>query len=237
MSSKHKSYTIRKLHIRIRIGDRTYARQTNELSYYIRNTGVYHISMYTFQNESDWSNKLFVRNADDNGKTWSNSEGLKTKRQIGDKWVRRIFMIGFMDTEKNILIVPKVELRDSSSNSWDTLKSWPVSCKLSSYGRKTFYQDSQIIVEEDEFNADHSMAGVWKGQNCAMLGDNGCDPIRVYIGEILVPNLINMMDAQQRGYFYSAVLIGNWNKNNICQAQGGMFRCQDSKVMLTCIDY
>ncbi len=191
----------------------------NESAFYTCKSGVNMISIYSKSSKSDRPHMAYKRSSSDNGKTWSHPEEVWTEREVESKWLRRFSMPGFVDPVRDVMLTMQLQCLAPTPDPYESAKYWKIYYVLSKDCGKTNYHEGQVITQGEGINSNHPMPGVWESKNSAYLGDKGCIPIRISTGEILVPIQINLVGAQKRGFFESAVLIGTWNEDEILDWQ------------------
>jgi hypothetical protein len=183
-------------------------------AFYVRAEGDDMMSLHGEQTRSDILNVQYTRLSSDNGQTWSERETRQTLIPVPEGVTRKGYHPGFVDPDRDVLLIMRNQLTAPSENPYGALRYWQLWYELSDDGGQTSYFDGQMIVDGAEYNSDHPFPTVDRTENCAMLGDVGCRPIKISTDQILVPFQINRKNAQSRGYFDSAVAIGTWNDQN-----------------------
>ena len=194
----------------------------NGYAYYARAKGRERISHISQQTQSDKADIAWQRRSSDNGRTWSEAVSLATHSQSPLGTIRRGRYPGFVDPERDILLVMILQGILPTDNPLEGMKHWTLHYSLSDDGGLTETHQAQVIQQGEEYSADHPLPGVWTGKNGAMIGDVTCRPIRNESGQILVPIQITPIgpDGEYEnpggGYTYhdAAVLIGTWNSSN-----------------------
>jgi len=190
-------------------------------AYYTRAEGVEMILHYSEQTRSDKADIAYQRRSDDNGRTWSDAVPLATHTQTPQGTVRRGRYPGFVDPQRDILLVMILQGTLPTDNPLEGMKHWTLHYSLSDDGGRTEYHQSQVIQGGAEYSAVHPLSGVWVGKNAAMIGDVSCRPIHIRTGQVLQPVQITPIgpDGEYEnpggGYTYhdAAVLIGTWNRS------------------------
>ena len=189
--------------------------RTLESAFYTRKSGGDMISRHLIIKTSDTPTVGWERRSADHGETWSEPEEFWVLTE-DDELHRRGFLTSLIDPVRDTLLTMRMELDAPLGTSpWDALRYWRLHYTLSNDGGETYYHDAQIIDGSGGFSSTHPLPGIWEGENCAMMGDMGCVPLRISsTGNILVPIQINQTNAQTIGFFDSAVLVGSWNGAN-----------------------
>ncbi len=195
--------------------------RVNGYAYYTRAAGVDRISRYSEQTQSDKADVAYQRHSTDNGRSWSEpiSQVTHTKKPQGT--IRTGRLPGFVDSERDLLLVMVMQALLPTDNPLEGMKHWTLHYSLSDDGGKTEYHKSQVIQNGGDYSANHPLPGVQTGKNSAMIGDTTCRPIRIRSGQILQPIQITPIgpDGEYEnpggGYTYhdAAVLIGTWNES------------------------
>jgi hypothetical protein len=193
----------------------------NGYAYYTRVDGVDRVCRYSEQTQSDKADIAYARRSTDNGRSWSDAVPQATHTQRPQGTVRQGRYPGFVDAQRDILLVMILQGVLPTDNPLEGLKHWTLHYSLSDNGGQTEYHQSQVIQRGEGYSAIHPLPGVWTGKNAAMIGDTTCRPIRIRSGEILQPIQITPIgpDGEYEnpggGYTYhdAAVLIGTWNQS------------------------
>jgi len=193
--------------------------RVNGYAYYTRAQGVDMISRTSEQTQSDKADIAYQRRSTDNGHLWSDPVPQATHLQKPQGTIRLGRYPGFVDPQRDILLVMILQGILPTDNPLEGMKHWTLHYSLSDDGGQTEYYQGQVIQAGKEYSASHPMPGVWTGKNAAMIGDTTCRPIRIRTGQILQPIQITPLGPNGEyenpggGYTYhdAAVLIGTWN--------------------------
>ncbi|MFV2067029.1 MAG: sialidase family protein [Pirellulales bacterium] len=193
--------------------------RVNGAAFYTRAQGADMILRYAEQTKSDKSDVAYRRTSNDNGRTWSDPVVETTNRSVARGTQRRGRYPGFVDPQRDILLVMVLQGLLPTDNPLEGMKHWTLRYSLSRDGGVTEYFDGAAVHRGNGYSEQHPWPGVWTGKNAAMIGDMTCRPIRIRTGEILQPVQITPIgpDGEYHnpggGYTYhdSAVLIGSWN--------------------------
>lgn len=182
-------------------------------AYYASARGRDLISIEQRISRSDTIDMAYVRRSKDNGRTWSKPEPVVTgEKRPGGMW-RLHLRFGFADPRSRKLLEFWNEGILPTDDPLEGLRQWTIRYRLD--GRA---QD--LIHEGAEYSAEHPLPGVWRGKNCAMIGDQACSAVAGREGGILLPVSITPLDAQGRlynpggGYTYhdAAVMHGRYER-------------------------
>lgn len=195
--------------------------RVNGYAYYARAAGIDRISRYSEQTQSDKADVAYQRHSTDNGRTWSAPVPQVTNVTKPAGTIRTGKLPGFVDSERDLLLVMIMQAMLPTDNPLEGMKHWTLHYNLSEDGGQTEYHQSQVIQAGEDYSANHPLPGVKTGKNAAMIGDITCRPIRIRTGQILQPIQITPIgpDGEYEnpggGYTYhdAAVLIGTWNES------------------------
>jgi len=195
--------------------------RVNGYAYYTRADGVEMVSRYSEQTQSDKADIAYQRRSTDNGRSWSDAVPQTTNIQKSAGTIRIGKHPGFVDSERDLLLVMILQGILPTDNPLEGMKHWTLHYSLSDDGGQTEYYQGQVIQAGKKYSANHPLPGVWTGKNAAMIGDVTCRPIRIRSGQILQPIQITPLGPAGEyenpggGYTYhdTAVLIGTWNNS------------------------
>ena len=195
--------------------------RVNGYAYYTQAAGPDRICRYSEQTESDKADVAYQRHSTDNGRSWSEAAQQITHLQDPKGTIRTGRHPGFVDPERDLLLVMIMQALLPTDNPLEGMKHWTLHYSLSDDGGRTEYHQGQVIQSGKGFSSDHPLPGVWTGKNAAMIGDTTCRPIHIRSGQILQPIQITPIgpDGEYEnpggGYTYhdAAVLIGTWNES------------------------
>jgi hypothetical protein len=187
-------------------------------SYYARPSGLELISRHTYMTRSDTSDRAFRRFSSDNGRTWSEADETFTVEQRAGGTFRRGVTSGIVDPTTGALIEFRIEGLFEKDQPLERLRGWTITYALSRDGGRTWATEEPVIHRGAEFSAEHPLPGVWRGKNCAYIGDRASAPLALNDGTLLLPIQIVPLGADGKlfnpggGYTYTAaaVLRGTW---------------------------
>jgi hypothetical protein len=193
----------------------------NGYAYYTRNDGAEMVSVSSEQTQSDKADIAYQRRSSDNGHSWTDAVPQITHVQKPSGTIRTSRQPGFVDSDRDLLLVMILQGILPTDNPLEGMKHWTLHYSLSDNGGLTEYHQSQVIQAGEEFSANHPLPGVWTSKNSAMIGDTACRPIQIRTGQILQPIQLTPIGPEGEyenpggGYTYhdAAVLIGTWNKS------------------------
>lgn len=182
-------------------------------AYYAAARGGELISIEQRLSRSDTIDVAYLRRSKDNGRTWSEPiETATGEKRAGGMW-RLHLRAGFVDPVSRKLIEFWNEGVLPTDDPLEGLRQWNIRYRVD--GRV-----HDLVQEGAEFSAEHPLPGVWRGKNCAMIGDQACTPLAGRRGGVLLPVSVTPIDAQGRlynpggGYTYhdAAVLHGRFER-------------------------
>lgn len=186
-------------------------------AYYTRRGGGEMLSIEQRWSRSDTVEVAYYRRSRDYGRTWSAPVEVATgEKRPGGTW-RKHPRGGWVDPASGRFLELWNEGTLPNDDPLEGLRQWTIFCRVEG-------QEPQPIVHQGaEFDEGHPLPGVWRGKNCAMLGDNTCRPIARPGGEILLPVSICPLGPDGAlynpggGYTYhdAAVLHGRWNRDRL----------------------
>ena len=192
-------------------------------AYYTRSKGTEMISIEQRWSRSDTIDVAYYRYSKDNGHTWTDAE----KRITGEKRPGGMWRLhprgGFVDSHTGRFLEIWNEGILPSDDPLEGMRQWNVYYTISKNGGKTKSAVHQIIHEGREFNAQHSLPGVYTGKNAVMIGDNACRPMTYRDGSILLPVQVSplgpdgLLANPGGGYTYLdvAALHGRWQGDRL----------------------
>jgi hypothetical protein len=187
-------------------------------SYYTRPTGLELISRHNYATRSDTSDRAFRRFSPDNGRTWSaNDETFTVEHRPGGTF-RRSVSSGLVDPSTGALVEFRIEGLFEKDQPLDRLRGYAITHALSHDGGRTWAHEAPVIHHGEEFTEEHPLPGVWRGKNCAFIGDHSCAPIALRDGALLLPIQVVPLGPDGKlfnpggGYTFTAaaVLRGAW---------------------------
>ncbi len=129
------------------------------------------MKFYSYIKRSDTTEISYVQFSHNNGKTWSEPETIITGRQTEKGIERYYFRNTLLDEKSNRMISFKIRGVLPTDHPHEGLKRWSTWYTVSEDGGRTNVIEEQVILEGDEFTADHPVEGVWAGKNSLMMGD------------------------------------------------------------------
>lgn len=188
-------------------------------AYYTEPKGTKLRSMEQHISRSDTIDVAYVRDSNDNGRTWSEPRKVVTgEKRPGGMWRKHL----------RAAVVHQGELVEfwnegtlPTDDPLEGLRQWTLHYRANN-------QDAQVIGEG--FTAANPFPGVYQGKNCAALGDQACAPV-VDGSRVLVPIELTLFDEAGKlynpggGYTYhdAAVIIG--------ERRGKSYRWQMTKPL------
>src|SRR5882762_6331175 len=162
-------------------------------AYYTQASGGAMVSIEHRFSRSDTVDVAYYRYSKDYGRTW----GAPTEKSTGEKrpngMLRRHPRTAIVDPKTGRFIEFWIEGILPTDNPLEGMQQWNIYYKLDGHVH-------QVIHEGAEFNARHSLPGVYTGKNMVMLGDVASVPIAWKDGSILVPAIITTLDAAGKIY-------------------------------------
>ena len=156
-------------------------------SYYTRATGGDLVSIHGIESRSDTLDVAYVRRSADNGHTWSDPEEHDTNFPHPDGTFRTGPSGGYVDPPTGRYLVIGNEAVLPTDDPLEGMRQWYLVYSVSEDGGETDIVREQVIHEGNEYDETHHLPGVWRGRNCAMMGDLGQRPLTRSDGVILVP--------------------------------------------------
>lgn len=187
-------------------------------SRYMRRDGLELCSRHSHMTRSDTSDRVFVRASSDNGRNWSEPQEVTTVEKRGAATFRRSATGSIVDPKTGALVKFGNQGLFTDDSPLGRLRGYAIRYGVSPDGGRTWTVDEPVIQHGAEFSADHPLPGVWRGKNCAYIGDTTCTPIALADGTLLQPiQLVPMGDdgkfynpAGGYTYTHAAVLRGRW---------------------------
>src|SRR5881394_2460134 len=189
-------------------------------SYYTRLTGGDLLCRHGYMTRSDTSDHGFIRFSSDNGRTWSAESEVHVTERRPEGTFRRSSPCKLVDPTTGTLLEFRIEGVFADDSPLARLRGWEIATAISDDGGHSWHSEAQVIHRGSEYSPAHPLPGVWRGKNCAYIGDLTCEPLALADGTILVPIQIAPLGADGKlfnpggGYTYThaAVLRGNWAK-------------------------
>ena len=186
-------------------------------AYYTRSKGGDMMSIEQRWSRSDTVDAAYYRDSTDHGRSWGPPVAVATgeKRQ-GGTW-RKHPRGGWVDPSTGRYLEFWLEGTLPTDDPLEGLRQWNIFYTVSKG------EPHQVVHKGAEFNERHPLPGVWTGKNCAMLGDNTCQPLARPGGEILLPVEVSPLGPDGAlynpggGYTYhdAAVLHGRWKGDRL----------------------
>jgi hypothetical protein len=185
-------------------------------AYYTRHKGGDMVSIEEHWSRSDTIDVAYYRYSSDYGRTWSSPVQKSTGEKRAQGTWRKHFRGGWVDPGSHRFLEFWIEGTLPTDDPLEGLRQWSIYCAISG-------DVAQVIHHGAGFDAMHPLPGVYKGKNCAMLGDKTCQPLGLPDGSILLPIEISPLAPDGTlynpggGYTYheSAVLHGKWHGRRI----------------------
>jgi hypothetical protein len=187
-------------------------------SFYTGPDGLALRSRHSYMTRSDTSDRVFVRVSPDNGRRWSEPKEMMTVQKRAAGTFRRAGSSGLVDPQTGAFIEFRIEGVFRDDTPLGRLRDWEIHYAVSNDGGDSWAVEEPVIHRGGEFFAEHPLPGVWRGKNCAFIGDMASAPIALASGTILVP--IQIVPLGDDGKFYNpaggytythaAVLRGRW---------------------------
>ena len=181
------------------------------------------MKIYSYIKRSDTSEISYIQFSSDNGKTWTAPKAVITGKETAAGTERYNFSHLLLDESRKRMIIFKVKGLLPTDEPLEGLKHWNIWYAVSEDGGRTNIIEEQLILQDDEYHADHPVDGVWIGRNSLMLGDVSTLAIMTKYqkdedvnGMVLLPVQISPTDADGNyynpggghSYHYSAVIRG-----------------------------
>jgi hypothetical protein len=187
-------------------------------SYYTRKTGTELLCRHRYSTRSDTSDRAFLRFSPDNGKTWSEPRETFTVEHRAGGTFRRSVTSGLVDPTTGALVEFRIEGLFEKDQPLERLRGYSISYGLSHDGGRTWAVESPVIHSGAEFSVDHPLPGVWRGKNCAYIGDLASAPLALADGTLILPIQIVPLGPDGKlfnpggGYTFThaAALRGTW---------------------------
>lgn len=173
---------------------------------------------------SDTIDIAYLRRSRDHGTTWSAPEEMRTGERTADGMLRRHPHAGYIDPAGRYIefwtqgVLP-------TDDPLEGMRRWQIFYRTGGVTR-------QIIHAGKEFDAGHSLPGVFTGKNCVMLGDMPFAPLSMPDGRLLVP--VQMSPLGDDGKLYNptgaytytevAVLQGRWHGGELIWEMGPVIK-------------
>lgn len=188
-------------------------------SYYTRRDGLELLGRHRYSTRSDTSDHAFLRFSPDNGRTWTEPREVFTVERRAGGTFRRSVSSGIVDPTTGSLIEFRIEGLFEKDHPLDRLRGYSITYGLSRDGGRTWAVEAPIVHRGAEHSADHPLPGVWKGRNCAYIGDLGSAPLALADRTLLLPIQIVPLGPDGKlfnpggGYTFTqaAVLRGSWD--------------------------
>jgi hypothetical protein len=156
-------------------------------SYYTRPDVPELVSRHHTMTRSDTADRAFVRYSPDNGRTWGETREVMTVEPREGGTYRRGSASHLIDPRTGWLLQFRIEGLFRDDTPLARLKNWTITCSVSKDGGRSAIFDGPVIHRGEEFSAEHPLPGVWRGKNCAYIGDTSSVPLALADGTILVP--------------------------------------------------
>lgn len=166
---------------------------------------------------SDTVDTALARRSADYGKTWSAPAEMRTgERRPGGMW-RMAPRAGVADRTGRYVEFWNEGLLPSD-DPLEGLRNWSILYHVSRDGGRTFDEPRPIVHAGAEFDERHPLPGIWRGKNCAMVGDVASVPVAAPDGRILLPVALTRLGPDGKlynpagAYTYTdaALLQGRW---------------------------
>ena len=187
-------------------------------TYYTRPSGSELISMHELTSRSDTTDVAFFRYSNDNGRTWSPAEEIRTEEKRPHGKLRRMLRGACVDPHTGRFLRFRIQGVLPTDDPLEGMKQWVVYYSASTDGGLTWYLDEQIIHKGAAFSPRHPLPGVVTGKTCFMIGDTASVPLILDDGTLLLP--IILTPAGPDGHYHNpgggltytdaAVLHGRW---------------------------
>lgn len=157
-------------------------------TYYTRNHGVDLLSVHMMLSRSDTFRNVVYRYSGDNGRTWSApNEIWQVDRTTSRVVHRRLEKVGYLDPLTERFITVRIEAMLPDDNPLEGMRQWALHYTVSEDGGRSRIVDEPVVHSGTEYSADHPLPGVFRGRNCAMIGDYTAVPLTLNDGTIIVP--------------------------------------------------
>jgi hypothetical protein len=145
------------------------------------------ISVHKYMSRSDTVDVAYVRQSDDNGRSWSDASEWATRFDHPQGTGRRHPRGGYSDPVTGRYLTVWTEGILPNDDPLEGMMHWKLHYSVSEDGGKTQIVNEQIIHAGAEFDEIHHMPGITVGKNCLMMGDLGERPLTRSDGTILLP--------------------------------------------------
>lgn len=187
-------------------------------SYYPQRAGVELLCRHRYSTRSDTTDHAFLRFSPDNGRTWGETREVFTVERRPGGTFRRSVTNGLVVPANGALIEFRIEGVFEKDEPLERLRGYSITYGLSHDGGRTWAVEAPVIHRGAEFSAEHPLPGVWRGKNCAYIGDLASAPLALDDGTLLLPIQIVPLGPDGKlfnpggGYTFTqaAVLRGNW---------------------------
>ncbi|MDR3677932.1 MAG: sialidase family protein [Acidobacteriota bacterium] len=181
-------------------------------AFYTQATGGSLLSIEERMSRSDTVDVAYLRNSEDNGRTWSAPTEVRTGEKRPEGMWRKHLRAGYIDPHTGRFIRFWCEGILPTDDPLEGMRQWNIFYSVDGEGKY------QIIQHGKEFNATHALPGIYTGKNAVMLGDVPCLPITRKDGTILLPVQTTPLGPDGKlfnpggGYTYTdcAVLHARW---------------------------
>ena len=200
-------------------------------AWYTKARGLELTSLEQHWSRSDTVDVAFYRRSLDNGATWPDPVQQKTgERSPAGMW-RRHPRCGWVDPGTGRLLEFALEGVLPTDDPLEGLRQWSIRYRVDGGAERP------LVHTGAEFSAEHPLPGVFKGKNCAMLGDMGSQPLRDR-DSILMPVDITLIGADGKlanpggGYTYHdcAVLHARWRGRDLEWRMSGAVKGDPSRT-------
>jgi hypothetical protein len=200
-------------------------------AFYTQSTGGGLLSIEERMSRSDTVDVAYLRNSNDNGRTWSAPEEVQTGARRSEGMWRKHLRAGYVDPKSGRFIRFWIEGVLPSDDPLEGMRQWNIFYSVDGEGKY------QVIQHGKEFSATHPLPGIYTSKNAVMLGDIPCLPITRADGTILLPVETTPLGADGKldnpggGYTYTgvAVLHARWKGKHLEWKMGDTVKADPEK--------
>ena len=202
------------------------------MAYYAKKTGGEMISIEERWSRSDTIDVAYFRRSSNHGHTWTEPKERKTGEKTSAGMLRRHLRGGWVDPRTGRLIEFWLEGVLPNDDPLEGLRQWRIYYTVDGGSAR------QVVHKGEEFDERHWLPGVLTGQNCAMLGDHGSQPIALKDGSILWPVAISPKTDDGKlynpggGYTYhdAGVIVSKWKGDALEFEMGAPLKADPSRT-------
>jgi hypothetical protein len=192
-------------------------------TFYSKPTGTDLVNVYSYSSRSDIMDTEYRRISKDNGQTWTEPIEIDARIEKEDEVLQRHIRGGICDPRNEKFFLFRNEARLPNGLVSEYLRYNTIYYSISDDGGKSFYIDKKLVQDEDEYDENHPLPGVYWSRNSYMLGDKTCLPIITSAGSILLPCQISpigpsgVYENPGGGYTYgnTGIIEGKWKGDDI----------------------